>query len=247
MCNFNTVCSTNDGTCACQYGRPEIAKPVPILFPSANDNSLISALFRLVMQQNEMIKSITEQSHSALARLTELTQVARQSPNTCATSKEELMTSFQLQKALCGDTSHPYSLQLISELPAPAYKERGFSLLAQIVDVNGNKVLLPKSTVFKVMLFSDENPPKLVKNNTVGDNILRGTVDILSDSTLFFRKIVIKEVSSHFRNGCFFLVIAPKETGNVKPLILEKFIVKARKINNEPGIRKKNRIELNET
>lgn len=68
-----------------------------------------------------------------------------------------------------------------------------------------------------------------------------------------FEKIQIKEVTSHFRKGYVFLVIYPKMPtfGNIssgsiqqnfidfttiKPLILEKVVVKAKKINNAKNL-----------
>lgn len=64
--------------------------------------------------------------------------------------------------------------------------------------------------------------------------------------TTSFEKIQIKEVTSHFRNGWIFFVVYPKTGSNtnmitadgnvrfinsqkIKPLILEKVIVKAKK------------------
>jgi len=68
----------------------------------------------------------------------------------------------------------------------------------------------------------------------------------LMNGTATFEKIQIKEVTSHFRNGWIFFVVYPKITntsssGNlllgsnsinsqkIKPLILEKVVVKAKK------------------
>lgn len=39
---------------------------------------------------------------------------------------------------------------------------------------------------------------------------MRGTVEADSDGYIVFKKVVVKEVSSHFRNGCFYLVIVPE-------------------------------------
>lgn len=82
----------------------------------------------------------------------------------------------------------------------------------------------------------------------IGNKILKGFIDKdLVNGTASFEKIQIKEVTSHFRNGWVFLVVYPKVNKNpnnnillsgnglvingqkVKPLILEKVIVKAKK------------------
>ncbi len=66
------------------------------------------------------------------------------------------------------------------------------------------------------------------------------------NGTVTFDKVQIKEVTSHFRNGWVFFVVYPKVSGQsgatgltqnglvvnaqkIKPLILEKVIVKAKK------------------
>lgn len=136
-----------------------------------------------------------------------------------------------------------FSLELLSEAPSPAYKERSFSLLIQIVDINGNKATMIENLDFVLQLYSMENPPKLVKVNTSGDIIIKGNAEVQSNSTVVFTKIAIKEVSSHFRNGVFFLVVAPKNCRYIKPLIIENLIVKARKMNKESLPIKKSKAE----
>jgi len=84
---------------------------------------------------------------------------------------------------------------------------------------------------------------------SIGNKILKGFIEKdLTNGTATFEKIQIKEVTSHFRNGWIFFVVYPKITntsgssnllmgasGNVinsqkiKPLILEKVVVKAKK------------------
>jgi hypothetical protein len=59
---------------------------------------------------------------------------------------------------------------------------------------------------------------------------MRGTIETESSNLVHFHKIVIKEVTSHFRNGWFYLVVVPKQDSRVKPLIINNFVIKARKI-----------------
>ena len=71
------------------------------------------------------------------------------------------------------------------------------------------------------------------------------------NGTVTFDKIQIKEVTSHFRNGWVFFVVYPKSTHfangansspsfvapqKIKPLILEKVIVKAKKSKDKDGM-----------
>lgn len=243
MCNFNIACASGEGTCECgkTRGFTEIIKPVPIPVCAPNEANYLTTLFRIILQQNEMIKNIADQTKAVLDRLSNISENQHTS---ASVTNEEVTTSSQLQKIICGqDYDCQYSLNLISEMPNPAYKERSFSLLLQIVDKNGEKVILPESLNFKVMLFTTENPPKVMKINTSGDKVLKGTVEAQGNSTIFFRKIAIKEVTSHFRNGCFFFVVTTKDTNTIRPLIVENFVVKARKINTEALPKKKAKIE----
>ncbi|OMJ83955.1 hypothetical protein SteCoe_13286 [Stentor coeruleus] len=249
MCNFNIICQVRDGTCGCGKPKssPEIIKPIPVPFSIGADANLLGTLFRIIAQQNEMIKAIAEQTKFALEKITTIAESTSQTLTTTSTPGEEVTTSSQLQKIICGEEiQHKYSLQIVSDIPNPAYKERAFSLLLQIVDADGNKAVLPESMNFKVMLFTTESPPKLMKINTSGDKIMKGTIEAQGNSTLFFRKIAIKEVTSHFRNGCFFFVVSSKEGSSIKPLIIENFVVKARKINNEGVPKKKHKIDEKE-
>ena len=96
-------------------------------------------------------------------------------------------------------------------------------------------------------IYSSENPPKYIDTNTSGNKILKGFIEKdLKNGTATFEKIQIKEVTSHFRNGWVFFVVYPKVVagmgmvtvdGNanfvniqkIKPLVLEKVVVKAKK------------------
>ncbi|OMJ95402.1 hypothetical protein SteCoe_1159 [Stentor coeruleus] len=232
MCNLNIKCQVWDGSCGCcKKSDPTAVKLFPVPFVSNSDPSILFTLFRIITQQNEMIRKIAEQTRSSLEKITSIEHNLESSQSISSCSSENSTNSSQLMNFLCGSNpQHIYFLNLLSDAPSPAYKERAFSLLLQIVDSNGNKTTLPERVVFSLSLFSTESPPKLILVNTSGEKIMRGTVDVDGSGTVFFRKIVLKEVSSHFRNGHFFLVIAPKDNVYIKPLIIENLVVKARKI-----------------
>ncbi|OMJ80339.1 hypothetical protein SteCoe_19437 [Stentor coeruleus] len=276
MCNFNNICYVNDGTCSCKKlsSYQEIIKPMPVFFSASANINPFEILFRMMAQQNEAMKLIAEQAKSILEKISSLPQGPSQSIASTSVFGDEIASSNQLQKFLYGENpQHIFSLELLSEMPNPAYKERSFSLLIQIVDANGNKTTLTENLDFAIQLFTMESPPKLLKANTSGDKIIKGNLDfaiqlftmesppklvkantsgdkiikgnaeVKSNSTVIFTKIAIKEVSSHFRNGYFFLVVAPKNCRYIKPLIIENLIVKARKMNKESLPIKKSKAE----
>jgi hypothetical protein len=189
----------------------------------------------LITQQNEVIRTLTDQTSAALKKVESLSRGIESGSwgdsSSIVVPREEVTTSDHILSILCGNkTSHLFSLRLVSELPQPAYKERAFSLMIEVVDRNGLRVTMPIPVNFKIMLFTTESPPKLLKVNTSGDKIMRGTIEVESNGVVLFKKIVIKEVTSHFRNGCFFLAVMPKNSSDIKPLVIDNFVIKARKI-----------------
>eukprot|EP01017_Pseudomicrothorax_dubius_P018450 TRINITY_DN2040_c0_g1_i6.p1 TRINITY_DN2040_c0_g1~~TRINITY_DN2040_c0_g1_i6.p1 ORF type:complete len:137 (-),score=37.78 TRINITY_DN2040_c0_g1_i6:148-510(-) len=100
-------------------------------------------------------------------------------------------------------------------------------------------------------IYSSEVPPRLIENNTLGQKLLKGVVDkVMVNGHAIFDKVQIREVTSHYRNGWVFLVITPQECSSssakdgqkveegenlvracdIKPLILERLKVKAKKM-----------------
>lgn len=237
MCKFNNLCQSSDGKCACRplAFQSGIVKPVPVPMTVPNDPNFMGALFKMILQQNELIKSIADQTKVALERISDLTEKKSADMTSPASIiSEEATTPSALLRYICKDrTSFTHSLELGEDIPMPAYKERSFSVLVNILDLNGNKVRLPNSVTFKIMLYTADSPPKNLSINTSGDKIMRGTLEVEGNSVIFFKKIIIKEVTSHFRNGSFFFVIIPKDADYIKPLIVEDFVIKARKITSE--------------
>ncbi|OMJ86955.1 hypothetical protein SteCoe_11428 [Stentor coeruleus] len=121
-------------------------------------------------------------------------------------------------------------LKLNGDLPRPAYKDRAFPLVLNIIDMNGKEVKLQEKVVFKVMVFTAESPVKQLLMNTSGDKAVLGSLESEGDCTIIFKRIIIKEVTSHFRNGYFFLAIKPENSNYIKPLVISDLIVKARKM-----------------
>ena len=190
-----------------------------------------------------MLQAISESNQKALQRLSRLEAGSdEEQPETCI-SENQPATAMDLQRLLCGETTHSHSLKLVNEITNPAFKGRHFSVLLQIVDYSGEMARLNDTVQFKLMAFSNENPPKPVKFNTYGEEILKGTIETQGISTVFFRKLAIKEVTSHFRGGSLFFVVMPIDAEYIKPFIVENFVVKARKTASETNSRKKVKLE----
>ena len=121
-------------------------------------------------------------------------------------------------------------LDLALLAPPQVFKEKGFSLTLRIMTAPG----VPCSVSglhFRLQLYSEDQPPAKVTLNISGKKVLRGSVDAYSDSEglVFFPNIVINEVSSHYLNNCFTLVVSQSGEQNVKSFALPGLVVKARK------------------
>ncbi len=165
-------------------------------------------------------------------------------------SFREIPNSEALIHTLYGQKQQDFKYQIVlkNEFPVPLYRERNFKFTVFLTDLDGNLVKNTNRIPLTIAIYTSENPPKYVDVNTSGNKILKGMIDKdLVDGAVTFDKIQIKEVTSHFRNGWIFFVVQPKSSGNVlnnlidmtngvminpqnvKPLIIEKMVVKAKR------------------
>ena len=122
-----------------------------------------------------------------------------------------------------------YFIRLLTAPPKPAYKERAFTFSVEIIDHSGEISSLSKSLILELSLFTSESPPKKVELNTSGQKVLKFICDYDGESFFCFKKVFVHDVTSHYRNGALMLVVT-SNLDTLKPLIIEDFIVKARKI-----------------
>jgi hypothetical protein len=177
----------------------------------------------------------------------------------------ETMTVENLMSFLYGpNPDFNYQLVLKSDLQLPLYRERNFKFTVLLTDRNGNPVENTNRIPLTIGIYSSENPPKFIDSNTAGNKILKGFIDKdMVNGTVTFDKVQIKEVTSHFRNGWVFFVVYPKVSGQsgasglsqnglvvnaqkIKPLILEKVIVKAKKAKEKDDEKDEKEDKMNE-
>jgi hypothetical protein len=151
----------------------------------------------------------------------------------------DMITPDALLHTLCPENfQHEFYISVTSEIPRPAYKDRSFSLSLCLMNTFGKQITLEKQTKFIIQIYTLDYPVTLLERNTVGDKMLRGTYEAYSDSVIMFKRVFVNEVSSHFRNG-YFLFVVIAEDKRVKPLIIDEFVVKARKISETGNKRRK--------
>ncbi|CAG9322753.1 unnamed protein product [Blepharisma stoltei] len=143
---------------------------------------------------------------------------------------EQSYDSSEVFQLLRSRWDFQYTLQLESELPLTLYKERGFSLAVSLRNSSNENVFLKNHTRCKVLLFTSDDEPKLLKCNIRGKKILRGTTEaeMSEPGIVKFENMVINEVSSHYTNEVFLLAVICLSSGDIKPLVIENLNVKAR-------------------
>lgn len=127
---------------------------------------------------------------------------------------------------------HRYEIKLIEDFPKTLWKERGFSIKAKVLDNKGMPSYLNKNPRFRVFLYTMDDRPKLLNLNVSGKKVLRGTIEaeMNADSSLNFKNLVINEVTSHYTNDGFQIIVANLNSSLVKPLIISGIPVRARRL-----------------
>lgn len=229
MCNLNALCPNTDGSCVCLQNI--IYKNYPLTYFQDNTfitySNFIRGLYNIVTQQSTELNKLQKLVQEILNKARKIYEnpelaVENNSDDVCTSSDVLEYFSGKSPKFL-------YKIQLNDEPPRPMYKDRIFSFNARIVDFNGNEVILQQKAIFSISLFAYQKPVKPLKVNSNGDVIISGLTQVEGDSILEFKKFSVKEVSSRFRNGFLYLVIASENNKSIKPLILEELVVKARK------------------
>lgn len=252
MCNLNRLCPISDGSCNCFLKEclENIKKPSYGLHYNYGDVQLFQNLMPMLLNQTERFRELAESMSKISSLLTSSCKKnALQKSSPTSGQTDEAVTEKTILDHISNPViGHTFMLKLNGDIPRPAYKDRAFPLVMNIVDMNGKEVKLQEKVVFKVMVFTAESPVKQLMVNTSGDKAVLGSIESEGDCTVIFKKIIIKEVTSHFRNGCFFLAIKPENANYIKPLVISDLIVKARKmVTGETNKRKKmENLSLNE-
>jgi len=147
---------------------------------------------------------------------------------------------------------YKYELILDFELPIPIFRERNLIIKAKLIDIlsqkpveNHNKVLM------HLALQTWEIPSNPILRNKSGNKAVMGDTEVeLRNGEAIFDRIQINEVTSKFIHGYVAVMIVPSKPCNIgtslaenevghnyvdyesiKPLMLEKVVVKSKKKN----------------
>lgn len=152
-----------------------------------------------------------------------------------------------------GRTSFPYTLRLSAKLPSPILREKNVKISVELVRTSdGTRVENHGSMLLHINLFTWELPTNPIIRNRAGNKVLQGEDECeLKNGLGSFDKLQINEVTSKFINGYIAVLVVPKRPINfgtsleslqqkklfkiqdIKPLLVEKVIVKSKKKNQQ--------------
>jgi hypothetical protein len=126
--------------------------------------------------------------------------------------------------------SYPVLLTPADIMPNPLFRETGIHFSGYVTNKEGSILSSSKGLELSLSVYRRESSPRLLRTNISGKQILRGTKTASVDVSgrFSFPHIVINEVSFHYQEEEFILVIAAKEDF-VKPLMFKHVTVRARR------------------
>ena len=225
MCLLNPFCPAIDGPCSCS-----------LLFSSSTSGLNFQTLYSALTSKQSLLKNLSA-TVNELEKKVDL--MMKESQAKSHSFQLEIASPSIILKTINPSASFKFRLQSICDGVKIVYKERNFSLKFRITDEMGKPAFLQTPVIFKLGLFTVDNPPTDLMKTNETRKILRGNLEVLATHEIEFRKICINQVSSHYRNGVFALAVIPDPYSSVQPFIMPDIIVKARKILAEPQAIKK--------
>ena len=187
-------------------------------------------------ERERMIRPLLLLVISRASALTDLFEIAKSLAQKAEQLEDHKKTiqkeKVEMNNLIKEPNSYIHKIILVGEVPSLVLKEKGFGLTLAVNDMNEQRLFCDK--LFKVRLFTNEKPAKQLKLNISSKKIMRGTLENCMDKegVIFFDNIVINEVSSHYINESFILVISC-ESSEIRPLIIENLYVRARNSNKK--------------
>lgn len=177
----------------------------------------------LLLLQNQALQQVAEQNVQIASLISRISRAKARVKSEASESESK--------------TEDPRSLRLVlsEDLHTPILKERGFALTGVIKDTDGRIVPEAAGVRLIIALFTQDKPAKALELNIAGitytgKKALRGTLTAEVDTTgsFCFPNVVINEVSSHYIDDVFTLVVSDLHD-EMRPLVIRRLSVRARK------------------
>jgi hypothetical protein len=216
----------------------------------ATQDSTTDKLAKCVEDLREFRKEISEGNKSQLEKIEQLKEQKKSSVNFDSNPSSQTLHNHFFGTGKI----YRYELVLDGELPSPIFRERNLIVKVKVQDVltketvkNSNKIVLQLS------MHTWELPSNPIIRNKSGNKAIMGDTEIeLKNGEGIFDRIQINEVTSKFIHGHVALLVIPAKPSNVgtsmieqreedgyldfgaiKPLMLEKVVVKSKKKNQK--------------
>lgn len=222
--------------------------------PASNLTLLEQKLLAALSSQADYIREIVARNETLNADLITMKKAMLQ---LLKQSSEEETTEHPSKKTmlkLVGVERQTYAwgLELGGNLIEPLCKGKYFQLKVKLAPLQETGFPTEERIQLSLSVYSADKTPKPLQLTMTGHQLVKGYPEsMLSYSPadqchIAYFKIQICEVSSHFRNGWVFLVVQPKYTEaggeslatQIKPLVLENVVIRAKEIRNKRGKRK---------
>lgn len=195
----------------------------------------------------------TECNESNMSQLEKIEHLKEQKK--CSKEFDPNPTSVGLFNHLFGvGQVFKYGLVLDCSIPEPIFRERNLVLKLKLVNlVTGEKIQNTNKVVLHLSMHTWEVPSSPILRNKSGNKAIMGDTEIeMTNGEANFDRLQINEVTSKFIHGYVAMTIVPSKPCNygtslvdhqggngyvhyedIKPLMLEKVVVKSKKKNNQ--------------
>lgn len=192
-----------------------------------------------LISQNRMLSAILTKNSQTIKQLEDILKSCN---STESNPKSQVHPDFSKFSEII-DCSQHYNckIALTQSFSVSICKSKYFKLTAQLVVDPGTEIIKNDRTNVSISLYSYDVVPRLITHTMQGKSIFRGKIDsilaydLIEDKHLVHFKLQIKEVSSHFIGGLFYLALIPGKNLEskgiyIKPLIIGNVKVKAKEI-----------------
>src|SRR5574343_571990 len=185
---------------------------LPILESISNSSGIEdrSGYREHLLAQNRFLSGIVSKNSQVLKQLEELLSFYDSSKTQSLLKPDK---KSDLSEVFGSNKIYNCKLKLWQSFPTSVCKSKYFKISAQLVPGDGLEIIKEERVGVTISLYSYDNVPKKLTHTMQGRNIFRGNThsvlayDLVESKHLVHFKLQIREVSSNFVGGLFYLVI----------------------------------------
>lgn len=189
-----------------------------------------------LLAQNRFLSGMVSKNSQIIKQLDELLSFYDSSQSH---SSPKIEIKRDLSQVFDQEKNYNCKLKLWQSFPTSVCKSKYFKLSVQLITDEEVSILKEERVAMSVSLYSYDNVPRRLSHTMQGRNIFRGSTrsvlayDLVESKHLAHFKLQIREVSSHFIGGLFYLVVEADDSLEnkglfIKPLVIHDLKVKAK-------------------